>query len=118
MAPLRRKDAAPAANAEPAESAQGSEREALYAAMRDLEEDFETGKLSSADHAVLREELRGRAAVLLQAEREATRQRPAVVPTQTECGACGAALRTGDRFCGQCGVPVAAADAPSREASA
>ncbi len=118
MAPLRRRDAAPVADAEPAESAQGSEREALYAAMRDLEEDFETGKLSSADHTLLREELRGRAAVLLQTEREAARQRPPVVAPPTECSACGAVLRPADRFCGQCGVPVAAAAKPSREASA
>jgi len=45
------------------------EREALYAAIGDLDHDLETGKLSAADHAELRAELRARAIHLLREER-------------------------------------------------
>ena len=48
------------------------EREALYAAIGDLDHDLETGKLSAADHAELRAELRARAIHLLREERAAT----------------------------------------------
>ena len=44
---------------------QRAEREALYAAMRDLEDDFETGKLSREDYSELRRKLRARVAALL-----------------------------------------------------
>lgn len=47
------------------------EREALYAAIGDLDHDLETGKLSAADHAELRAELRARAIHLLREERAA-----------------------------------------------
>jgi hypothetical protein len=48
-----------------------AEREVVYASIRDLDEDFETGKLTSQDHAALRGELRAQAVRLLQTEREA-----------------------------------------------
>lgn len=127
-APLRRSPgtAAPEAAA-PAES---REREALYAAMQDLEEDFETGKLSEEDHALLRDELRARALGLLREEevassRSAGAEAPATradsvaaqvgVASAPACTDCGAALRPGDRFCARCGSRV---DAAPREASA
>jgi len=96
--------------------AEGSlSREALYASIRDLEDDFETGKLSAEDHAALRDELRARAVALAQREREQARVAPAAAPAPV-CARCGSGLRTGDRFCAQCGAPVAAP--PEREASA
>ena len=53
------------------ESAARREREALYEAIRDLDHDFETGKLSEGDHTRLRAELRARALALLEEERAA-----------------------------------------------
>ena len=103
VAPLRR--ARGEAAAEEPSPALG-ERDAIYAAMLDLEEDFETGKLSKADHALLQGELRGRAAELLRAERYATareRAHPAATPPAF-CTQCGGAFRANDRFCGQCGA--------------
>ena len=47
-----------------------AEREGVYASIRDLDEDFETGKLSEQDHTALRAELRAQAVRLLQRERE------------------------------------------------
>jgi hypothetical protein len=53
-----------------------AEREVVYASIRDLDEDFETGKLTSQDHAALRAELRAQAVRLLQTERETTLAKP------------------------------------------
>jgi hypothetical protein len=91
------------------------ERDSLYSALRDLEDDFETGKVAEPDYRTLREELRGRALALLQAERDAARsagERAHAAPTRgpsipPPCRACGAVPRPEDRFCGRCGVPLA-----------
>jgi len=115
-APLRRRPQRDATGpAEADDSPARREREALYASIRDLEDDFETGKLSAEDHAALRDELRARAVALAQREREQARVAPAAAPAPV-CARCGSGLRTGDRFCAQCGAPVAAP--PEREASA
>lgn len=63
---------APALREEAAQAALREEREALYAAIGDLDHDLETGKLSAADHAELRAELRARAIHLLREERAAS----------------------------------------------
>ncbi|HTF32505.1 MAG TPA: hypothetical protein VK714_02255 [Myxococcota bacterium] len=92
------------------------ERDSLYTAMRDLEDDFETGKVAEPDYRTLREELRGRALVLLQAERDAERiagerarahKAPSGPSSPAPCRACGASPRPEDRFCGRCGAPLA-----------
>jgi hypothetical protein len=125
----RRESALPAGG--PAEPAAREEREAIYEAIRDLDHDFETGKLSDADHARLREELRARALALLEAERAASeaRREPQAngVTTAGEahseptrgfasreanegiqtCAACGAPALPTHRFCAQCGKPLA-----------
>jgi hypothetical protein len=87
----------------------------LDATHRDLEDDFETGKVAEPDYRTLREELRGRALALLQAERDAARiagerthaRGPAGPSTPPPCPACAATPRAEDRFCGRCGVPLA-----------
>jgi hypothetical protein len=78
-----------------------AEREVVYASIRDLDEDFETGKLTEQDHAALRGELRAQAVRLLQAEREAA---PAAA---SGCASCGAELPQDARFCPGCGVRLA-----------
>jgi len=89
---------APAALAE-----QSVEREAVYRAIEALDEDFETGKLSSDDHARMRAELRAEAVALLQSERSAAAPKPVAAPV---CPGCGTAVRIADRFCSQCGAPL------------
>jgi hypothetical protein len=80
-----------------------AEREVVYASIRDLDEDFETGKLTSQDHAALRGELRAQAVRLLQAEREAA---PAAAAEAAGCASCGAELPQEARFCLGCGVKL------------
>jgi hypothetical protein len=93
------------------------EREAIYEAIRDLEHDFETGKVSAGDHTRLRDELRARALVLLEAERaeaarsSEARSEPKPSGGGATCAACGAAALPTHRFCAQCGRPLSAAGA-------
>jgi len=49
-----------------------AERELLYDSIRDLDHDFETGKIAEADYQQMRDELRGQAIALLRTERETT----------------------------------------------
>ncbi len=85
------------------------EREALYEAIRDLDHDFETGKVSAADRERLGAELRARALALLEAERAL----PAAVhaPETQRCPACAAEAEPGHRFCAQCGQALVEAGA-------
>lgn len=90
------------------QSIESRERQSLYAAIEDLDHDFETGKLSVDDHRTLREELRARAVALLRAERAGEESNSGAPPaaTQAACSACGAEQRAGDRFCPQCGASL------------
>ncbi len=100
-APLRRERRAE----EPVASAASLEREAIYAAIRDLDHDFETGKLAEEDYESFRRELRGRAVALLRQERRAA-ERAAPPPPPDACPACGAPLTQDARFCSQCGLAL------------
>ena len=102
----------------------GAEREALYETIRDLDHDFETGKLEPDDYHTMRKELRDRAIALLRAERakakelrsapepstsseaqpeQASRELPAS-PT-AESSTDGPQLATGG-YCTDCGAQV------------
>ncbi len=110
-APLRR---APEREARE-EAPEAVEREALYAAMQALDEDFETGKLSRDDHEAMRQELRARAGALLRAERARRSAEAAAAPAPeppSTCPACGAEPPPDARFCPRCGKAQGAADAP------
>ena len=82
------------------------ERESIYSAIRDLEHDYETGKISEADYATMREELRSRAVALLRREREnaVDAEESGALP---RCAACGGEIKATDRFCSQCGRAIA-----------
>jgi hypothetical protein len=82
------------------------ERESIYAAIGDLEHDHETGKISEADYATMRDELRSRAVNLLRREREnpVDAEASEAVP---RCTACGGEVKATDRFCSQCGQAIA-----------
>jgi hypothetical protein len=81
-----------------------AEREAVYAALRDLEHDYETGKVSTSDYAAMRAELRQRAATLIRAGEAGPS--PTATTGPPGCDQCGAKSRSGDRFCSQCGKPL------------
>jgi hypothetical protein len=75
------------------------EKEALRAALRDLEFDYEMGKLSDEDRDRLREELQ-RDAVRALARR---RQQQAPTAPEPRLCECGRAAQPDDRFCAACG---------------
>jgi hypothetical protein len=117
-------DARGAAQAGAELSSARRERESLYEAIRDLDHDFETGKVAAEDHARLGDDLRARAAALLSAERDQAAVSRAASPAQpgaqraagerrTQCGACGASAEPAHRFCAQCGAALV----PSRGAA-
>jgi hypothetical protein len=127
LGPLRQdRDATPEPDGSRAEDLV-LEREGLYAAIRDIDEDFETGKLTAADHQTLRAGLRTQAVELLQRERQSAPEAGATpshgdgpataspTPAATAgaplgeprfCVHCGAGLPRGARFCPQCGVEL------------
>jgi hypothetical protein len=109
-APLRRAEAPEAAESD-LRSAARRERDALYENIRDLDHDFETGKVSEADYAQMRDELRQRAVALVRDERSAA-EAPAPQPAAAAgaCAACGAQAGPAARFCSQCGAQLGADD--------
>ena len=124
--PLRARREGDVAARGPSEPAARDEREAVYEAIRDLDHDFETGKLSAGDHTRLRDELRARALALLEAERaqaaSASEARSEAQPSGVsgpgarsgvqpsgvieKCAACGVPALATHRFCAQCGKPL------------
>jgi hypothetical protein len=116
VSPLRGRGDGPAL-LQTAVSSITEERESVYQAIRDLDEDLEDGKLSEADHAALRSELRAQAIALLEAERRAT-QTPAA-PAGPEafdgCPRCREAVSPGAAYCSQCGARLGGARAESAD---
>ena len=84
--------------APPQEDPARSEREALYEALRDLDHDFETGKLGEADRDQLRAEIEGRAAQLIAREKRAT--------APSHCPTCQAEREPSWTFCAHCGASL------------
>jgi hypothetical protein len=99
------------------------QRDALYAAIRELDFDHRMGKIDDEDYqrmrgdytrqaaALLREVDRGngrsRAADDVEREVAAVRKKEGQVQTQTAfCASCGAKVRSNDRFCASCGVKI------------
>ncbi|GIW06745.1 MAG: cytochrome c biogenesis protein CcmF [Dehalococcoidia bacterium] len=97
-------------------------RDSIYAALRELEFDARTGKISPKDHAELSESYKRQAIALLKQLDERTRDELLAIDDEIErevasrrtttrrrtglrCVACGAAMDASDRFCRQCGVP-------------
>jgi hypothetical protein len=101
---------------EPADDAAQHDRNAVYGALRDLEHDHETGKVSDDDYASMRQELRARAAALIRGEQAAQANVAPAAPAARTCPACRAPARGDDRFCAQCGARIEAAG--PREVSA
>jgi RNA polymerase subunit RPABC4/transcription elongation factor Spt4 len=90
-----------------------SNRGILYA-LRDLDFDYQTGKVSDADYRPLRRKLlseaaagltteeRGRQVAVAQLERAVRAQRKVVAV----CPQCGSGFERGQRYCSRCGSPL------------
>lgn len=98
------------------------QRDALYAAIRELDFDYRMGKVDDADYRRMRGDYTQRAVTLLkeldrgngrgrvadEVEREVASFRKKGPQPQTAvfCPSCGAKVRSNDRFCAQCGSKV------------
>ena len=92
------------------------QREAVYEAIRDLDHDFETGKLSEEDHLRMRETLRAQAMEWMRQENESSPAQPANADTEDlspTCPQCAAATEIQWTFCSNCGAPLGDGDVQS-----
>lgn len=88
-------------------------REVVLAALRDLDFDFKTGKVSEEDYQPLRNQLMAEAALCLEQEEKEAERLEALIQSRrkaqqggTKCGHCDAPVRAGQRFCSRCGSAV------------
>lgn len=93
-----------------------AKKERAYSALKEIEFDFRTGKLSEEDYRELEEQYRIQALRLLReidlagaggnGRGEAPRAESALGGAALACWNCGVAIRAGDRFCERCGNPL------------
>jgi len=116
IAPLRR-TGTDVSEPSSAASRAAEQRASVLMAIRSLDEDFEIGKLSEADHREMRQELRAEAVDLLRAERAALAQdstddavaEAVVAAAPAACPRCKTPVAVdGARFCSECGAPLEA----------
>jgi hypothetical protein len=98
-------EAGPALEEEAPEDGAEVEKAALIDSLRDLEHDFETGKISAADRNALRAEVRREALQALSRARslEPAADSAAAEAESTAACECGQHPHPGDRFCSGCG---------------
>lgn len=108
----------------PAKDGAGAQKNTL-AAIRDLDFDFQTGKVIREDYEALRAQLILEAAEYLQVKQQEDekieamiRARLQQVKTTVVCEKCGGVIRPQDRFCPVCGIPVESRAEPEAPAEA
>jgi zinc ribbon protein len=83
------------------------QRDSAYQAIRDLDFDYELGKLSTNDYSVLRERFKSRAASTLkeidEMQASQTDQAAPTLEQDLRCGNCGTPHELSDKFCRKCG---------------
>lgn len=113
LMPLRARATNDDKAAQPVLSTERQQRELIYSTIRDLDEDYQTGKIEEAMYKASREELLAQAETLLAKERYAAAREASVVPP-THCPNCTTPIGVNDRFCAQCGAKLSnAKDAAS-----
>jgi len=101
------------ANSSNANLQQNGQREAVLSALRDLDFDFKTGKVSEEDYQPLRTQLLVEAAQYMEAEKKEDEQLEAMIRARRnvqqqglKCQHCESPVEAGQRFCSKCGSAV------------
>lgn len=87
-------------------------RESLLSAIRDLDFDYKTGKVSEEDYGPLRAQLLVETAGLTRQEQDKDDQLEALIQsrrthkTGSNCSQCDAPVAPGQHFCSSCGAPL------------
>ena len=100
---------------------QNGQREAVLSALRELDFDFKTGKISEEDYTPLRTQLMAEAAQYIEAEEKESEQLEALIRTRRaaaqqqglRCEHCNAPIQAGQRFCSKCGSALNHEQCPS-----
>ncbi len=134
--PVEESEAGLASSADPVVEGLVVQRDAAYAAIKDLEFDHEMGKLSDTDYHSMRAKMESKAVALLQEldghqlsahqrvgvgangdaiiEREIQRlRRTPHTSSGLACPKCGTAHAAGDAFCAKCGTSLRGARCPN-----
>ena len=87
--------------------------ESVLSALRDLDFDYKTGKISEEDYQPLRAQLLAEAAQFMQKENKEQEQLEALIQSrrksqsrQVSCPSCGNKIVLGDTFCSSCGTKL------------
>jgi hypothetical protein len=96
------------------------QREVVFSALRDLDFDFKTGKISEEDYHPLREQLLVEAAQYMQEENKNEDRLEQMIQARrtgrqqgSECPQCDAPVLAGHHFCSKCGYELTAESCPS-----
>jgi double zinc ribbon protein len=87
-------------------------RESVLAALRDLDFDFKTGKVSEEDYQPLRAQLLVEAAQYIESEKNRDEKLEALIqarrkaPQKIKCQHCDGPIEADQHFCANCGSPV------------
>lgn len=89
------------------------QREAVLAALRDLDFDFKTGKIGEEDYQPLRAQLLAEAAQHIEVEKQGDEQLEQMIRSrrkingqENKCLHCEAPLQAGQHFCSKCGTEI------------
>lgn len=114
--PLLRKGEGPGVAADESAEDLFLAKERVYSNIKDLDFDYQMGKIGDEDHQAMRGMLKGEAGAIIDRieqlqggdkrmalEREIARHRKRGSVSSVECPECGAAIKSADRFCSGCG---------------
>ena len=116
--PFRQKEGKGAGKSKAAASNE-RRREEVLLALRDLEFDFKTGKVTEEDFRPLHAQLIAEAARFVESEKEDDQQLEALIQTRRtakalqKCDSCGAPMNAGQKFCSKCGATAKTESCPS-----
>lgn len=116
--PFRQKGAKGTGKLKAAASIEGRREEVLLA-LRDLEFDYKTGKVTEEDYGPLHAQLLAEAAKYIEAEKEEDQQLETLIQSHRKstsnlkCDSCGTPLEAGQKFCSKCGQAAKSVSCPS-----